>query len=225
MYSFLVMTVIMGGVLTMLAENRITIKQPQNIRQIIENIYTDLPDGYCISDGDRSCVQATGGAETYGEITFEGVERLMQVLAPTKDDVFYDFGSGIGKMAIHVALASPVTKSVGIEMSSARHQSAEQAYRRLITRYHLEAPKAIQFIQGDILKIDSSDATIIYIASTCFTEVFMKQFIQKLSHYKKGLRIVTLSVLPENEVFELVTSRHLPMTWCEENNMYLYRLK
>ena len=46
------------------------------------------------------------GKDTYGEITYQGVEKLVQYFKKyfNKNTVFYDQGCGLGKMVIHIGL-------------------------------------------------------------------------------------------------------------------------
>ena len=104
--------------------------------------------------------------ETYGEFTKKGVESYINYFKKnlTKDDVFYDLGSGLGKMVIHIGECTDVKKSVGIEFSNERHNIAVDIKRKYANRNN-----RISLINGDILKRNLRDATIIYFDNTCYS--------------------------------------------------------
>src|SRR5262245_5708685 len=55
-------------------------------------------------------------SETYGEILYPSIDKLLTELSLTEQDVFLDFGSGLGKVVIQVFLRSEVKESCGIEI-------------------------------------------------------------------------------------------------------------
>eukprot|EP01138_Halocafeteria_seosinensis_P000032 gb/GECG01000032.1/.p1 GENE.gb/GECG01000032.1/~~gb/GECG01000032.1/.p1 ORF type:complete len:326 (+),score=39.18 gb/GECG01000032.1/:1-978(+) len=66
---------------------------------------------------------------TYGEVVPKSIEEevLPELGELGEQDVFYDLGSGTGKIPLQVALQTNVGKSKGIEYAQARHKVAEQA--------------------------------------------------------------------------------------------------
>ena len=52
-----------------------------------------------------------GGSAQYGELSH--TDRLLWLLAPTRDHVFCDLGSGRGKLVLHAALKTAVGYSLG----------------------------------------------------------------------------------------------------------------
>lgn len=71
----------------------------------------------------------------YGESKREAVDYIVDNLKEhfNKNTVFYDFGSGTGKMVIHVGVKYGIKKSVGIELSPERHKIATQ-YKKIFVR-------------------------------------------------------------------------------------------
>ena len=70
-------------------------------------------------------------SESYGEILYPGVNKLLSLLALTNEDYFVDVGSGLGKLAMQVFLNSAVKKVYGIELIPELHQQALLALQRL----------------------------------------------------------------------------------------------
>ena len=132
--------------------------------------------------------------ETYGEFTKKGVESYINYFKKnlTKDDVFYDLGSGLGKMVIHIGEHSDVKKSIGIEFSNERHDIAVD-----IKKTYANRNNRISLINGDILKRNLHDATIIYFDNTCYSNESCEDIFNALPNgclitYKRFFRNIPI---------------------------------
>jgi len=207
-------------------------------KKILSDVYHDIDA--IIPEPERQCVSQTGGSPVYGEITFESVNFLLNQLNLTKDDVFYDLGSGLGKFIYHVFLMTPVRKSVGIEFSQSRFDRAksltgqmpklykqtckfENSMRSLFEKPALEKikNKSCAFIKGCILEEDFSDATVVFTCSTCFGQEFMQKLVIRFATIDK-LRVITLKQLPYHEHVHYNATHSLPMTWSKDVPVYMY---
>ncbi|KAL6065290.1 Histone-lysine N-methyltransferase, H3 lysine-79 specific [Balamuthia mandrillaris] len=111
-------------------------------------------------------------AHVYGEITPGSVDRIMAKVQLNSKDIFYDLGSGVGKVVIQIGLESPVKKSIGLELSHTRYERAREALSRL--KYH----PTKHFSKKDLAKVDFreedfglgdwKDATVVYMCNTCY---------------------------------------------------------
>jgi len=103
---------------------------------------------------------------------------------------FIDMGSGVGKFAMQAYLELPrIASSKGVELAPARHENAVAAWKELQElareiRHSIPdhssledgVPDAkVEFIQGDLLEVDISEITHMYISSLCFTDDMMYQ--------------------------------------------------
>jgi len=106
----------------------------------------------------------TVGSEGYGETGYESIDELVEFFREHFNDetVFYDLGSGIGKIVFHIGLKYNLKKACGIEFSKERHSKAEQL------KVEYEIDDNVTFINDNILDCDISDATVIYIDNTLF---------------------------------------------------------
>ena len=104
-------------------------------------------------------------AATYGEFTYEGGVNFVKYFKDHlgKDAVFYDIGSGFGKLVIHIGMETNVKKSVGVELSLERHEKAVELYETYASEYN-----NIVLARGNVLKLNLSDATFVYVDNTCF---------------------------------------------------------
>ncbi len=182
-------------------------------------------NGFHIQPEEHALINKCGGASTYGEITDEAARTLFETLKPTANDVLVDLGSGCGRFCVYALNATPMKKVIGVELSPTRSKQAQGVKELLIKNKQLPAGKKLHLLEADFLKADLSDVTIVYMASTCFSEELMKKIADKLAQTKqKKLIVVTLRRLPEHKRFELITTITLPMTWSNKTPAYIYKL-
>lgn len=204
-----------------MAKNRV---EKDKHEQLLEQLYAQS-NGYVIEEDERRLILDKGGEPTYGEITFAGAQTLLKDLRLTYKDIFYDLGSGIGKLAAQVYLTTPTKKIVGIELASTRHTYALRVYEQLQQLGKIQPQKKLLYLNGDIVYLPIDDATIVYICSTCFSEELMHKITERLSQLQPGLRVVTLKKLAAHAKFRLIKEYMLPMSWYTEVVVYLYLLE
>lgn len=192
--------------------------------QFINDLFTNI-SGFSIPTTEREKIGNEGGAATYGEITYDSLKKVLDNLRLKNNDVFYDLGSGVGKVVVQVFLTSPVKKAAGVELSTTRFQHAQKVRARLAQEGFITPNRTLAFIEDNILNENLSDATVIFMCSLCFSDQLMNQLTQKFSLLKPGLRVVTLRHLPEGYGFSLVKELSLPMTWSQSTPVYIYQLK
>eukprot|EP00041_Stephanoeca_diplocostata_P012925 m.218293 g.218293 ORF g.218293 m.218293 type:complete len:101 (-) comp19148_c0_seq2:24-326(-) len=79
---------------------------------LIRLIYRDLDEEIGIespaelSDAEEDIIDSSGGHSAYGEISIEATEKLLALFEgmDTQRGSFYDLGSGLGKLALHMWL-------------------------------------------------------------------------------------------------------------------------
>ena len=120
--------------------------------------------------------------DTYGQISAEGTERLIKIFSESFQDpqgVFYDLGCGPGHMVMHIALATSLNKSVGIELHEARYNLGIETLNKLKTKYKDKAFDKVEIRMEDLNDTDLSDATIIYVDNTVFRKKVSDLIYQK----------------------------------------------
>jgi hypothetical protein len=162
-------------------------------------------------------------SETYGEILPSGIDKLLSEICLCEDDVFYDFGSGLGKLAVQVFLKSDVKQVVGIELLPALHQQAVAAALKLkhdLPRF-FDDNRNITFIVGSFLDAPSHDASVILLASPCFSPSLM-QSVETLVNSLPNLRAV-LTLRPMHGLKNLTYKKsiHIQCSW-DAALCYLY---
>jgi len=196
----------------------------------LDTLYKDI-SGLGISAQDEKDIREKGGASTYGEILPESVTQLIKLLNITPTTVFYDLGSGVGKVAMQIHLQTPAKKVVGVELSQERHEKAQTAYNKL-SEYLKEHKlpntinkRSLVLKSGDAKEQDLSDATIVYLCSTCFSNELLQKIMEKIKQAKNGTQIITLKQLPDDAAFKKITELSLPMTWSNSSTVYIYELR
>ena len=191
-------------------------------RSVIRRIYGDA-HGYELSKRDESRVKATRSSPTYGEIMPTATARMVEQLGLGRGDVFYDLGSGIGKVVLQVAMSAPLDRCVGIELVGSRHRIAQRMLARAEQTGLLRA-RECGFRQSDFMRARIGDATVIYTCSTAFSTPFMNQLAARLARLRPGLRWVSTQDLDDNPWFTLEGIHRLDMSWRRRSKVHVYRL-
>ncbi len=189
----------------------------KDINTILEEIYNTSP--YMEWRNETEFDEEIVGKPLYGEITLNGTNMIVEKFKEhfNKDTIFYDLGSGLGKMVLHIGLQYKVKKSIGIEYSKERDNGAQY----LKNMYAKECDNII-FIKGNMLDIDISDATVIYIDNTAFNDEMMEKVFNKLQENCLLLYKKHLNFLPEKytqKLHQRVTER----TYGDHTLMWLFK--
>jgi hypothetical protein len=178
----------------------------RTIRDRVSNIYQSFQS---LGESRRT---SRGGAFAYGEITFEALTQVILLTNIEPHSVMFDLGSGRGLAVIQTALTFPnlFSKCIGIEMiSSLYHVSA--AARDQLTD---EEQKRVEFMQGDLFKVDWCNANLVFMAATCFDEGMMKSFACLAeSKLKPGSKIISVSQKIPSQRFRVVHQDLYRMSW------------
>lgn len=149
-----------------------------------------------ISDDEIRAWVMQDGSMIYGELKRYELENYFDAVAPLlrREGTMFDLGSGLGKVVMSAALSLPFKRCVGVELLGYRHRMAQQRLDRLLTlrdqalwqlpgpatvvhlpngmqapaSHLLELQQRIELIERDMFKTDLSDASLVFIYSTCF---------------------------------------------------------
>jgi len=161
-------------------------------------------------------------ALTYGEITWKGVNQFIDYLPRkiNKDDVFLDIGSGRGKMVLHMALHTPVQKSIGVELFEARHEDAIQLKKEI---GDIPGKEAL-FINKDIFETDViQQATIIFANTLTWDYESVKKLVDLTT---PGTVFITNKVLyNEAPITVLGEKIQLSVSWNEQKGCAYYLIE
>ncbi len=176
--------------------------------------------GYSLSAAGKAMIgREADPALTYGECTPESVEHLLSITDAKPGEVFYDLGSGTGKMVVYAAFLVPLKKSVGVELLPELHDAAKMVGDRYISEIQpqledMRRETALCYQLGDIFDTDLSDADIVVShCCTCFDDALMQKLSDKLEACKPGTRIVTITRGLSSPAFESVSVTPVQMGW------------
>lgn len=187
---------------------------------VIAKIYEGL-SGFGIPSEEEDKIRKCHSAPTYGEMVPPSVTEMIQVINITSDDVFYDFGSGVGKVAMQVALESPVKKSIGVELADSRFQQSRVALDRL-KKSHPGVASRLEYRHLNFSAADISDATVLFMCSTCYPNELLNRLSQQFVSVGRGFRVISLKALPPHPNLRLDKTLHLKMTWSESSAVNFY---
>lgn len=171
--------------------------------------------------------QTKGGhpvCETYGEILYPSVNKLITALPLNDQDVFIDVGSGMGKIAIQFFLKTAIKAAYGIELLPHLHHQAAHAAQLL--QQHLpefyRGGRTLNFILGDALITPIPAATVALINATCFSPSLLNQLGGLIDATTSIHTVLSLRPLSTLRRFECIKSLAIECSW-DSALCYLYR--
>lgn len=194
-----------------------------NQKDITHFLYTLYDDVSPVSIS-ISCRKKLGIYEdrslVYGESHLPSLYEIFSEIKPQPGEIFYDLGSGSGRLVLYAALSFPFTKSIGIELLDGLVNVAQTKLalgkKRLLTLPDFDPNRLgeIKFIQADFNKTNLKDASVVYIASTCFEDEFMLNLTLHLEkQLAVGTRVITFARPLPSKQFKIIKGRLCPMEW------------
>lgn len=154
---------------------------------------------------------------TYGELTYKGMCNIFNSLFQD-DDVFYDLGSGNGRLTIGVNLKYNI-KSVGIEFVKSRALVANNLLEKLQVFDNSPDLSNIHLIHGDFFENNFSDGTIFYMCNTTWKHetiiLIVDKIIQESQKFKYIISQVTIKhdKLIKDKIIEAPTTWKNAVRW------------
>lgn len=125
---------------------------------------------------------------TYGELKKIGVDNLYNFIKTkmdiNQDSIFYDIGSGNGKIVLHLSLISDFGKLIGVEIDKVRYLYSE------LIRNNINKEDNVKFINDDIRNIDFSDASFVFVNDLLFDESDVNFIVSSL---QPGTHLVSIA--------------------------------
>ncbi|AYV84775.1 MAG: hypothetical protein Hyperionvirus38_13 [Hyperionvirus sp.] len=189
----------------------------------IEGIYSSIKL-LTISDGgvgEKKFVNST-----YGEMTFEGVEKLIAEAEIKAGEKFIDLGSGNGRAAMQVFMNAEVAEAMGVEFHPERFMNAEAARKKLfkLRPELLDSPRLLTYQLQNIKDVYFlGDKHVVYMCSTCYPEELLGYVYEAIKDSKNIRCVIThkkydrfKEFLPREKTAVLCCSWSKSLTW------YLY---
>tara|TARA_B100000700_G_C14772339_1_gene727339 strand:- start:77 stop:826 length:750 start_codon:yes stop_codon:yes gene_type:complete len=187
----------------------------QEARELYEQIYKDVK-GVKVSHEERNQKKLTDKSLIYGEACYDEFCEILQHVQPNPGSTFYDLGSGIGKALVIAAMTVPFAKVVGAEMLEGLHAISMEAVSRIKT--HLsdqekETSTQFEIHCKDLNNISMTDADIVFISSTCFSDSLMDRISRQCEQLKTGAKVVSLTRGIQSSQYETIEKKHIKMSW------------
>jgi len=166
-----------------------------------------------------------------GEVTYDGMENLYAALKLRPDDVFYDLGSGTGKLVLYVALRAQVAKSVGLEIGERRHELASMAGVRLAEMPadansklpSLEQPRSeFEVVQADICRYPYHDVSVVVFTNVCMDMQVQSRTLDQLLKCQKFRRLACTSPMMPHKRLKLVKTVAVACSWAKISSWHIY---
>ena len=157
------------------------------------------------------------GSDLYGETGYNSINEIVNQYKThfNEDTVFYDLGSGIGKIVIHIGVEYNPKKSCGVEYSRERYETS----LKLMETHNIKNDN-ISFINDNILNCDISDATVIYMDNTVFLTKMDSEIYNMIP--KDCLVISRKLVIESNSNNELFKDGFTSSTNYNTNTIYVF---
>ena len=154
----------------------------------------------------------------YGEALPESLAEILKIVQPKKGEIFYDLGSGGGKVVLAAGMMFPFRKVIGIEKIKELVDASQ-----VVLRQAQDIPMVpIEFRCQDFLDADFTDADIIFINSTCFSYETMDALAAKMESLKNGARIITVTKQMKADYLTEFKVRKFEFSWGEAT-VYFYK--
>lgn len=189
--------------------------EPANPKAYLQMLYENR-GGYIIPDEEQNFILQQGGHPQYGEIPYDSAAHILNDLTLSKHDIFYDLGSGVGKLVLQVYLTTPVKRSIGIELSKMRFNIAESCRKQATLDEHTTTGRDLIFLNQNIYATNISDATVCFISGLTFPPRLIQSIMDRLSVIEHNVKVISVMPLPEHKQFKLIKTYQLPMSWDSE---------
>ena len=147
--------------------------------------------------------------KVYGETFFTTLEKIRDRVGLTQQDVVYELGSGRGRSCFWFGCVVGC-KTVGIELNPRFVYHAQQVAKKAKLSH-------VEFQMINMMEVDYSEATCIYLYGSCLNEAAMRNLIQALQTCKKGTWLITvtnpLDDYQEDHGFEYLGSSPARYLW------------
>lgn len=184
-------------------------------------------DGYGVSTSARKQSALDTEKLLYGELPFATWKKIVEYVNPRTDGVFFDLGSGTGRVVMASHLLFDFKKCVGIELLQGLHDKAcevKAEFDKTVKPQILDhvAGKELEFVCGDIFAADFRQADFIFMNHPFKeSEIFNLLEEKILDELKAGSKIVTTIRTLKNPRFKNLGNQNYQFSW-GDSTAYFY---
>lgn len=187
--------------------------------QYFNQLYGEI-NGYDISNKARAEAKITEGL-LYGELPFATWKSIVMKANPKHDAVFFDLGSGTGRVVMQSHLLFNFQKSIGIELLAGLHDKACEIAQRFVDEIEHEIQdelgyRELHLFNESIFDADLQEADFIFLNHPFKDRELLEKLEQKfLAELKPGTKIVTIIRALTNPSFKALGSEKFTFSWGE----------
>ena len=193
-------------------------------------LYSDI-NGYSLSHKAR---EAHDDKEIikeliYGEVPFAVWREIVEKTNPKKGGVFFDLGSGTGRVVMESHIVFDFKKSIGVELLKVLHDKAcevKDKFDKFVNPKILNQLKdrQLQFVNANIFEVDLQEADLIFMNHPFKDrELFEKLEEKFLKELKPQTKIVTTIRSLNNRAFKDLGSKKYEFSW-GESTIYFHEV-
>lgn len=184
-----------------------------------ELLYNKI-DGYSVSHDARKEINQESASELlYGELPFITCKSMIKKANAKSDGVFFDLGSGTGRIVLAAHMIFDFKKVVGVELLRGLHDKAcEVRDHFYATIYHqieeFSQNREIELINESLFNVDLSEADVIFMNHPFKDREMFKKLEEKfLNELKPQTKIITIIRPLENKNFKKLASAEYDFSW------------
>jgi SAM-dependent methyltransferase len=192
---------------------------PRYAETLFNHLYSNI-DGYAVSTAAR---QASSGIDTekllYGELPFQTCKEIIEYANPKKDGIFFDLGSGTGRVVMAFYLLTNFKKCIGIELLQGLHDKACEINTQFNQNIKLQLKGDIQDREmqlkcGDIFATNLQEADLVFINHPFKEGDIFKRLEEKLlDELKPKSKIITIIRCLDNPRFKKLGQKTYKFSW------------
>lgn len=161
---------------------------------------------------------------TQGEILYGSINKFISALPLSDQDVFFDLGSGTGRITTQIFLKTPVKEACGIEFVPELHEKSLQIAQRVqreLPEFYADKRK-LSFIEGNFLETSFAPATVVLINSVCFSQQTLRQVGELIEKNINIHSLLSLRPIPKLQRLRFIKTLDAECTW-DSTLCYLYQ--
>lgn len=163
-------------------------------------------------------------SQTHGEILYSSIDKILKHILINENDIFVDFGSGLGKVTTQIFLKTPIKKAYGIEIIPEFHRQAikvaQQIRNDLPSLYSHD--RELTFLLGDFLQINLTSVTLAFINAVCFDQQTLLALGKIINRLPSIHTILTLRPIATLQRLTFRKSLQIECSW-DTALCYLYQ--
>lgn len=192
--------------------------EPFYAERLFNQLYANI-NGYEVSIGAQDNFKGDTKSLIYGELPFETCQNIINQIQPKSNGVFFDLGSGTGRIAMTAHLLHNFRKSIGVELLDGLHDKACEIKNTFEIdllppiRSKFEGSD-LQFLKANIFDVDLSEADFVFINHPFKGDQLFDDLETKLiSELKPGTKLVTIIRHLRNPAFKSLGSKNYKFSW------------